>query len=116
MLNLPTGFRWESPFSHIQGPPAVLTLDGCWVASLGQKVDLTWFAMLYRHRSHDAQQMRACRSYETGRAGIEIWAKRHEALLREEVPIAVALQEERRQQSVQRDRLLKREAKRRRRW
>lgn len=56
------------------------------VARLIQRVDdHSWFAMLDRHLGWDAEKKRKCTSYESGRAGVEAWALRHEARLRAEI-------------------------------
>jgi len=74
--------HWKGLDASDQGLPTVLCVDGVGVARLHQRTDGTWFIWLDYHRlTHVA---RDCSSYDGGRAGAEVWARRHEARLAEE--------------------------------
>jgi hypothetical protein len=61
-------------------PPTSLRYGGMEVARLDERVNATWFASLYRYLPYEQRpKPRDCRSYETGKAGCEEWARRHEA-------------------------------------
>lgn len=52
-----------------------------------EKLDGTWFARLDNHVGDVRTPMvfRDCTSFENGRAGLELWATRHQERLRREV-------------------------------
>ena len=82
---LPEGFKWTERYQYAKDELA-LKLDDREVAVLMRTIDGHWFAYLERQRPGMAPQVkRDCRSRETGIAGIELWACRHEARLRAEV-------------------------------
>lgn len=87
---LPEGFQWQPRWQYDTQLTA-LTLDGVQVAALLDRVDGSWFARLWAHHGIEAPLVtRPCTSFEAGRAGIEAWACRHEARLREEVARHIA--------------------------
>lgn len=55
------------------------------VARLMRRVGGEWYVRLDMHLSGDKLVLRDCRSYETGKAGVELWAARHEARIRAEI-------------------------------
>lgn len=55
------------------------------LARLMDRPDGTWYVRLDMHLGGDKLLLRDCRSYETGKAGIELWAARHEARIRAEI-------------------------------
>lgn len=82
---LPEGFEWRNRYQYDTQCTA-LYLGGKQVAMMLERVDGTWFARLEGHWPITAPTVtRDCRSLESGKAGIEAWAVRHEARLREEV-------------------------------
>lgn len=83
---LPEGFKWIPRGQYAPDEPA-LTLDGHYVAMLMRKADgVTWCARLDCQQSITAAVvMRDCSSFETGKAGIEAWARKHEVRLRREI-------------------------------
>ena len=82
---LPSDFQWKPRWQYAHGELA-LVLDGVHVAYLMRRLDGTWFATLDVHRGINAPLVtRDCRSMESGRAGVETWATRHAARLRQEV-------------------------------
>lgn len=85
---LPTGFNWTHVLQWDTGPVDCLRLGGSEVARLSRRVnDQVWLAYLNQHWPYEDRRnhKRVCHSYETGKAGIELWAARHEARLRQEV-------------------------------
>lgn len=87
---LPEGFNW-APRWQYDPHRSALMLQGVQVASLLDKVTGGWFARLWVHHPITAPLVtRECSSLEAGRAGVEAWACRHEARLREEVGLVVA--------------------------
>jgi len=86
---MPDGFYWK-PRCHLDKLPTGLFLDGEVVVSLLDRVDGTWFARL--HLDDDFPKplvTRDCTSFESGRRGAELWAKRHEPELRAKVAAKV---------------------------
>lgn len=85
---LPDGFQWVPRYQR--APPGELALDcnGLHVAQLTQKLDGTWLARLKPfHALFSPEVARDCTSHEAGVAGIEAWACRHEAHLREQAAL-----------------------------
>src|SRR5690606_33157725 len=81
---LPDGFEWVQRWQYAADELA-LTIDGWHAASLMQKVTGEWYALLYLSGEPLGPfRTRACASRESGIAGIEAWARRHEAKLREQ--------------------------------
>lgn len=80
---LPADFQWIPRGQYAQGELA-LTVEGRWVAQLMRKVDgVSWYAILYTGPGTLRPFVtRDCASKESGVAGIEAWACRHEATLR----------------------------------
>lgn len=80
-------FEWSLLFTWSNGPPTVLRLRGTEVARLSQKVNGEWTAILNQHLPGDdpRRRPRDCRSYETGKAGVDEWARRHAERLDREV-------------------------------
>ena len=80
---LPTDFKWI-PRGQYAPDELTLTVGGRYVAMLMTKVDgVTWIARLDCHQPITAPVVtRECVSRESGIAGIEAWAVRHEATLR----------------------------------
>lgn len=54
------------------------------VARLMERVGGGWYVRLDMHLA-GSMRYRDCRSYETGKAGVELWAARHEARIRAEI-------------------------------
>jgi hypothetical protein len=82
---LPDGFQWQPRWQYDRHRSA-LVLERVQVAMLLEKVTGGWFARLWAHRPITAPVVtRECTSLEAGRAGVEAWARRHEATIREEV-------------------------------
>jgi hypothetical protein len=80
-------FEWGLLFSW-SAERTVYRLRGIEVARLTPKADGSgWTAIVNQHRpSFDPiRKQRACRSFETGVAGVEEWARRHAARLEIEV-------------------------------
>jgi len=80
-------FTWDHLFTWSKGPRTVLRLRGTEVARLSQKVTGEWVADLNQHLdwSDPRRRPKDCRSYETGRAGVNEWARRHAERLDREV-------------------------------
>lgn len=82
---LPDGFHWTRRIQYDDDEIAV-ALNDRQVAFLLKRNDGTWFARLDVQRgAQDALVLRDCTSFESGKAGIEMWVCRHEARLRAEV-------------------------------
>ena len=80
---LPAGFQWVKAHQYEVGPPTSLMLDGVGMARMLQRVDGSWFARLDCHKPITAPlRTRDCASFESGVAGCEAWACRHEERLR----------------------------------
>lgn len=78
--------KWHHSIQWSKEPPDTLSLDGMEIARLCQRVnDLTWFVILDQHLDYERRHRRNCTSYEAGKAGAEMWAKRHEARIRREI-------------------------------
>ncbi|KAF1702876.1 hypothetical protein CSC66_08875 [Pseudoxanthomonas kaohsiungensis] len=71
-----------SIFGHAtDGPPHAYYLGGTEVARLDEGAGQRWFALL-RYPDRAEPVRRPCTSYESGRAGVELWvARHHDALL-----------------------------------
>ena len=80
-------FRWTWLGADIGGREVVYQLGITQVARLVDRLDGSWFALLDTHSDcfDRSRHTRDCSSYEGGRRGVELWAKRHEARLRAEV-------------------------------
>lgn len=77
---LPDGFRWQSIYGTGSARDSgALACKGYEVARMSEKVGGGWAALLRYPNGRDVH--RTCSSYETGKAGIVAWAKRHEAAL-----------------------------------
>ncbi len=83
---MPDDFYWE-PRCHLDTLPTGLFLDGVQVAALHERVDDgSWFARLSPYAALWSPEVtRNCTSFEAGRRGAEMWALRHEAVLRAKV-------------------------------
>lgn len=82
---LPTGFQWQPRYQYAKDELA-LKLGDETVAMLMQDNHGGWYARLWCHWAiSEPVVTRPCSSFEAGRAGIEAWAVKHEARLREEV-------------------------------
>lgn|SRR5690606_11024690 len=72
--------RWLPPTGPAgTGPRDALYVGGTEVARMVERVDGSWFARL--HFPERLAVTRDCRTYESGRAGCETWARRHYAAL-----------------------------------
>ncbi|MBB1061871.1 hypothetical protein [Marilutibacter spongiae] len=81
---LPDGFKWTKRSQYDEEGTAVV-LGDVQVAMLLERVDGGWLARLNAHWGMDRPLVtRRCQSKATGTAGIEAWARRHEARLRAE--------------------------------
>lgn len=76
-------FAWHHVGSFHCGPLTSLKYGQMEVARLHERVDGTWFCTLRQHLPYEQRVNRDCRSYETGKAGCEEWARRHEAEIAE---------------------------------
>ena len=84
---LPDGFEWCAVMQHDDGERAV-KLHGREVARLSRKVNGEWFALLRPYLEVFSPYVaRDCTSFESGRAVVEAWVRRHEAHLREQAAI-----------------------------
>lgn len=91
---LPEEFTWEPRHQYAKGELA-LRLGAMTVAQLMRKVTGEWFAELSPYSEMFSPLVfRDCVSRESGIAGIEAWACRHEAHLREQAAmLALQLQQ-----------------------
>ncbi len=81
---LPEDFTWHPRWQYAKDELSLVLGQGP-VAMLMQRTDGTWYARLECHWSLDRPIVtRRCRSFDTGKAGIEAWATRHAARLRAE--------------------------------
>src|SRR5688500_10864641 len=81
---LPAGFQWIPRWQYADGDLA-LALGGEQVAMLMRRADGGWVARLEAQWPLSAPLvMRQCSSFEAGKSGIEAWAIRHEARIRDE--------------------------------
>lgn len=84
---LPHGFKWDKTATFETVPSAIYVNDMV-VSHLVQRIDGSWYVKLDCHLPIPGgcilRPSRNCQSYESGRAGCEIWAARHEARLRAE--------------------------------
>lgn len=86
---LPDGFQWKERYQYAAGELA-LVYGGKQVAMLMRRADGGWLARLWCHWPIEAPIVsRHCSSSEAGKAGIEMWAERHEARLRDELRVAL---------------------------
>lgn len=90
---LPDGFKWAK-VADFECQLTAIYVNELAVSRLVKRIDDSWFVNLDYHLPPPGgavlHPMRNCRSYETGRAGCEEWARRHEARLRVETA-AIAL-------------------------
>ena len=78
--------NWRNSIQWSTQPPDMLCLGTTEIARLHQRVKaLTWFVTLDQHLDYERRRNRDCSSYEAGKAGAEIWAKRHEERIRREI-------------------------------
>lgn len=80
---LPDGFHWTGVHPNDHGTPTVLAYDHYGVLRLLPLPGGRYRAMLDYH--HPQGRSRECTSYESGKAGAELWATRHQDRLRREV-------------------------------
>lgn len=82
---LPDGFTWANRGQYDTQLNA-LVYRGRQVAMLLERVDGGWAARLWAYQPiPEPLVMRRCSSLDAGRAGIEVWARRHEARIRADV-------------------------------
>lgn len=84
---MPRMFEWGPLFSW-SAERTVYRLRGTEVARLTQRADGEgWSAIVNQHLpgSDARRKRRPCRSFETGKAGVEEWARRHAERLDREV-------------------------------
>ena len=82
---LPDGFEWKDRYQYAAGELA-LVHEGQQVAMLLRRADGGWLARLWSNWPlAEPMVSRQCTSFDAGKAGIEAWARRHEAQLRAEV-------------------------------
>lgn len=80
---LPADFQWI-PRGQYAGDELALTVNGRWVAQLMKKTNgRDWYALMKVGPGLSDDLFRDCASRESGIAGIEAWACRHEAALRQ---------------------------------
>ncbi|MGX9960563.1 hypothetical protein ACW0US_17595 [Xanthomonas euvesicatoria] len=115
-MTLPIDFLWKHSHLTASGPPTALVHLDVWVARLDTTIDGVWFANLYAYRCQDEVLRRRCRSYESGRAGIEEWASRRHARIRSEVAHVIEIRDRLRSEEYAKDRVLKRRLKSRKSW
>ena len=85
LIPMPNGFWWKSR-CHLDTLLTGLFLHGVQVASMQQRVDGSWLARLSPEDGlHAPLLLRPCSSFDAGRRGCELWALRHEQLLRRKV-------------------------------
>jgi hypothetical protein len=82
---MPNGFCWK-PRCHLDTLPTGLFLHGVQVASMQQRIDGSWLARLSPEDGvHAPLLLRPCSSFDAGQRGCELWALRHEQVLRRKV-------------------------------
>ena len=82
---MPDGFYW-APRCHLDTLPTGLYLHGELVASMVDRVDGTWLAILHAEEEISSPLVtRQCTSFEAGRRGCELWAARHHVHLQAKV-------------------------------
>lgn len=87
---LPEGFQWSLVLQHEKVPTSV-TIGAAEVARLMQRLDGSWQVRLNCHRPMtEPLVVRDCESFESGKAGVEAWVRRHEVKLRAEVDLLYA--------------------------
>lgn len=70
--------EWRNLTADPLATPLSLFLDGKEVARLWQRADTrAWFATLDMIKSPELRRDRACRTFESGKQGCELWARRH---------------------------------------
>lgn len=79
-------FNWTHSIQWSKQPEDTLRLGTTEVARLHQNVRTgAWFVTLDQHLAYERRHNHDCSSYESGRAGAEVWARRHEERLRHEI-------------------------------
>lgn len=78
-------FNWQTMAIEPQRRLVSYQLGITEVARLMERVGGGWYVRLDMHIAGDRLVLRNCRSYETGKAGVELWAARHEARIRAEI-------------------------------
>lgn len=80
-------FKWTWLGADVGGLEVVYVLGTTHIARLIDRLDGSWFARLDCHLDcvDRLERTRNCSSYEGGRRGIELWARRHEQRIRAEV-------------------------------
>lgn len=79
-------FEWQKAVQWFKGEADSFRLQGTEIARMSQRVDNgSWFVTLDRHLGWNAEKQVSCTSYERGRAGVEIWATRHQVRLKREI-------------------------------
>lgn len=82
---LPLDFQWIPRYQYADGELALQVDDALCAAQLMRRLDGGWIATLAPYAERFGPwRFRQCSSFEAGKAGIEAWAVRHEALLREQ--------------------------------
>lgn len=86
---LPDGFQWIPRYQHADGELALEVDSALCAAQLMRRLDGGWMATLAPFAEpFGPWRTRLCSSFEAGKAGIEAWAVRHEALLRAQAVLA----------------------------
>lgn len=88
---LPEGFRWVPRYQNAPPGEVALELGELQVASLTQRVGGGWLAILHPYAPAFSPIItRRCSSRGSGISGVEAWACRHEAHLREQAALKLA--------------------------
>lgn len=78
--------NWGHCIQSSRLPPDSLRLGIVEIARLHQNIQTkAWFVTLDQHLDYESRKNKPCTSYEAGKAGAEMWAKRHEARIRREI-------------------------------
>lgn len=85
---LPEGFKWIPRYQHAPTGELALVCGSMHVAHLTQKLSGEWLARMRPfHGMFTPDVTRDCSSHAAGVAGVEAWACRHEAHLREQAAL-----------------------------
>lgn len=77
---------WRHSIQWSTQPVDTLCLGTTEIARLHQNVQTkAWFVTLDQHLDYERRRNRDCTNYETGKAGAELWARRHEERIRREI-------------------------------
>lgn len=68
--------EWAGVTAHDE-KKTVLKVGDVGVARMSERIDGSWFIWLWYHRDQAEKVTRDCSSFEQGRAGAEVWARRH---------------------------------------